>query len=192
MCRLSEESRRKLGNIMIYIAQNSVRPCKTKVLKLIYLMEEQWVLATHTPFTGLPFEVWQHGPVEKDVFVELSDGFALLKEYVSMKAHVERPYMQALKDFDEDEFSDNELRMMKQVMEKYGNMTAKELVTLTHKVGSLWHREAQEHGLLEAFRKSSCNSSDIVMDFSKILAPCDASFYKDSLEVSKAANYYGA
>lgn len=192
MCKLSEDNRRRLGNIMVFIAKNAEKPCKTKVLKLIYLMEERWVLVTHTPFTGLPFEVWQHGPVEKDVFVDLSDGPTLLHDFVAMRNDGDGTYMEALADFDEDEFSDNELRMMADVMNKYGAMTASELVALTHRENSLWYREAKDHGLLDYFKNSRCNSSDVTIDFSKALSPCDAEFYAESLNSHNAANYYGA
>lgn len=191
MCRLSEDNRRRLGNIMVYIAGHADKPCKTKVLKLLYLMEERWVLTTHTPFTGLPFEVWQHGPVEKDVFIDLSDGPVLLHDYVVMCSDGERTYMGALRNFDEDEFSDNELRMMSDVMKKYGAKTAAELVAVTHRKGSPWHREAEAHGLLDAFRDSRCNSSDVKIDFSRVLPKCDAEFYAESLDICNAANCYG-
>jgi len=192
MCKLSKESQRRLGNIMVYIAKRTEKPCKTKVLKILYLMEERWVLTMHTPFTGLPFEVWQHGPVEKDVFIDLSDGPTLLGKYVSMCNGRNGMYMKALKEFDEDEFSDNELKMMEQVIGKYGSKTAPELTVLTHKKGSLWYREAEEHNLLSSFKDSCCNSSNVEMDFSKMLSPCDADFYKECLYDLKAADYYGA
>lgn len=192
MCKMSEENRCRLGNIMVYIANHADRPCKTKVLKLIYLMEERWVLTTHTPFTGLPFEVWQHGPVEKDVFVDLSEGPTLLSDYVAMRNDGDGTYMEALQNFDEEEFSDNELRMMADVMQMYGSKSASDLVALTHRENSLWYREAKEHGLLEAFKNSRCNSSDVEIDFSKALSPCDAEFYLESLNTHNAANYYGA
>lgn len=191
MCRLSEESKRRLGNIMVYIALNVSRPCKTKALKLMYLMEEQWVIMTHTPFTGLPFEVWQYGPVEKDVFIDLSSTPTLLKDYIAMCNDGDNSYLKALTDFDEEEFSDNELKMMKAVIDKYGKSTAHELVSLTHKKGSLWYKEAEEHSLLKAFQQSDCNSSNVEIDFSKILSSCDAEFYNECLKEQKAANYYG-
>lgn len=192
MCRLSKENRKRLGNIMVYIAQNGNKPCKTKALKLLYLMEERWVLTAHVPFTGLPFEVWQHGPVEKDVFIELSNEPFMLKSYIAMHNNGEITYMVAVTDFDEDEFSDAELRMMKDVMDKYGSRKASELVSMTHKKGSLWYKEAEEHNLIEAFKSSCCNSSDVEVDFTKILSSCDAEFYKESLKAFKTANYYGA
>lgn len=124
MCRLSKENRKRLGNIMVYIAQNGNKPCKTKALKLLYLMEERWVLTAHVPFTGLPFEVWQHGPVEKDVFIELSNEPFMLKSYIAMHNNGEITYMVAATDFDEDEFSDAELRMMKDVIGKMMGFSA--------------------------------------------------------------------
>lgn len=124
MCRLSKENRKRLGNIMVYIAQNGNKPCKTKALKLLYPMEERWVLTAHVPFTGLPFEVWQHGPVEKNVFIELSNEPFMLKSYIAMRNNGEITYMVAATDFDEDEFSDAELRMMKDVIGKMMGFSA--------------------------------------------------------------------
>jgi len=192
MCKLSTDNKKKLGNIMVYIAQKCKNPCKTKVLKLLYLMEERWVVIAHTPFTGLPFEVWQHGPVEKDVFIELSNEQLILKDYVTMCNNGESTYMKAVADFDEDEFSDIELRMMEDVIKKYGAKSASELVAITHKKGSLWYREAEEHKLLEAFKNFHSNSSNVEIDFSKLLSACDAEFYKEALSTLKIANYYGA
>lgn len=191
MCKFSSESKSKLGNIMVYIANNANMPCKTKALKLLYLIEERFVLTYHTPFTGLPFEVWRLGPVEKDVFVELSDGTAMLGGYVVMAMGANGLYLKAAADFDEDEFSDNELAVMNEVISKYGEKTAKELVDITHGKNGLWYKTAKENGLIDAFNKNECNSSNVVIDFSKHLAPCDAEFYKEMLADCKAANYYG-
>ena len=57
----------KLGNAVVYIAERVPDLSKTKLLKLLYFMEEYSVKRFHTPFLGLPFEVWQSGPVVKDV-----------------------------------------------------------------------------------------------------------------------------
>lgn len=62
----------KLGNTLIYIAKKIPYLSKTKALKLLYLMEDYSVKRFQQPFLGLPFEVWQAGPVIKDVFIDLS------------------------------------------------------------------------------------------------------------------------
>lgn len=49
------------------------------------------------------------------------------------------PIFVAIKDFCDDEFSDNDLLVIQEVIKKYGNLTAKDLVQLPHKKGILWY-----------------------------------------------------
>lgn len=79
MCKFSEDSKQKLGNTLVFIADRVDQLSKTKLLKLLYLMEEYMVKRYHVPFLALPFEVWQAGPVVKDVFIDLSDGPYILR-----------------------------------------------------------------------------------------------------------------
>ena len=53
-------------------------------------------------------------------------------------------YIVAAKDFCDDEFSDNDLLVMQEVIKKYGNLTAKELVQMTHRKGTLWYNAASK------------------------------------------------
>jgi len=190
MCKFSEDNRKRLGNVVLYIASHTQHPSKTKVLKLLYLMEEHCVLSYHMPFLALPYEVWKAGPVAKDVFIDLSDGPVLLSDYVKTTTEDNGQYIEPCGTFDSDEFSANELKMMDDVLKKYGVMTAKELVQLTHRKGSLWYKAAEENGLLELFDHQLCNSSEVKIDFSRELTPCDAAFYKENLEDYTAENSY--
>lgn len=191
MCRFSEDNRKRLGNVALYIAQHTKHPSKTKVLKLMYLMEEKSAFCYQMPFLGIPFEVWQAGPVAKDVFVDLSDGPVLLGDYVSVVSDGGGQYVEPKGEFDADEFSDNELKMMDDILERFGKMSATELVQWTHRKGTLWWNAANEHGLLEAFDKGQSNSSNIIIDFTKAMSPCDAEFYAENMDLHRAANYYG-
>ena len=69
MFKFSESTKRKLGNAIVYIAYHTSGLCRNKLLKLLYLMEEHMALKYHVPFIGMPYEVWQAGPVAKDVFI---------------------------------------------------------------------------------------------------------------------------
>ena len=60
--------------------------------------------------------------------------------------------------------------MMDEVLAKYGNMTASELVSETHKEGTLWYRTAARAGLLEAFNKHECNNSDQQINFTEAMS----------------------
>lgn len=190
MYKFSEDNRIRVGNVALYIAQHTLHPSKTKVLKLMYLMEERWVLKSQFPFLGIPYEVWQAGPVAKDVFVDLSDGPIILSDHVTVTSDGKGQYVEPVGTFDADEFSDAELKVMDEIIEKFGQMSAIELVQYIHREGSLWYSAAKENGLLDAFNRHQCNSSDVLIDFTKAMTPCDAEFYAENLAMHQAANYY--
>lgn len=212
MCTFSESSRVRLGNAVMYIAARAKYPYKTEVLKLLYLMEERMVQKYHVPMLSIPYSVWRLGPVSVDVFEELSDGPVLLADFVTLQFNVwsSESHPSSLKDgrvvtdegkangqgimvkpnreFDEDEFSDAELEVMSEVMEKYGDMNSDQLIELTHREGSLWRETAKEHGLLEDFDQKRANSSTVVIDMGRQLCPDDRAYYNETLENRQVAN----
>ena len=188
MCKFSEYTKQKLGNTIVYIARKKYNLSKTQLLILLYLMEERMALKYHIPFIGIPFEVWQIGPVAKDVFVDLSDSPYLLKNFVKTDFKDGGTFIEAIADFDDNEFSDCEIEMMDEILAKYGNMTASDLVSETHKEGTLLYRTAVRTGLLEAFNKYECNNSDQQIDFTEEMTDCAAEDYRESLNIRQMAN----
>ena len=188
MCKFSEYTKQKLGNTIVYIARKKSNLSKTQLLILLYLMEERMALKYHIPFIGIPFEVWQIGPVAKDVFVDLSDSPYLLKNFVKTDFKGGGTFIEAIADFDDNEFSECEIEMMDEILAKYGNMTASDLVSETHKEGTLWYRTAVRTGLLEAFNKYECNNSDQQIDFTEEMTDCAAEDYRESLNIRQTAN----
>lgn len=191
MYKLTDSDRNKLGNAVVYIAEHVNDLSKTKLLKLLYFMEEYSVRRFHTPFLGLPFEVWQAGPVVKDVFVDLSEMPLLLDGFVRRKEKDGRTYVEVVTNFSDDEFSDNDMAVMDDVLKKYGGMTATDLVKLTHKEGTLWYKTAEKNGLLKAFEDKLMNSSDCQIDFSEELSGCGKEFYKEQMDFLQMSRAYG-
>jgi uncharacterized phage-associated protein len=192
MCKFSESTKQKLGNAIVYIARRTPNLSKTKLLKLLYLMEERMALEYHLPFIGIPYEIWQAGPVAKDVFIDLSDGPYLLKDFVKTSNRNDGTYIEAIADFDDSEFSECEISMMDEVIAKYGKMTASDLVAETHKEGTLWYRTAKRTGLLNAFSRHECNNSDERIDFTEAMSDCAAENYQESLNIRQTANLLNA
>ena len=188
MCKFSEANRQKLGNVVNYIATHARYPYKTEVLKLLFLMEERMVQKYHVPMLSIPYSVWRLGPVSVDVFEELSDGPVLLSDFVTLQFNGQGIRVMPSRDFDEDEFSDAELEVMREVMEKYGSMNSEELIELTHREGSLWRETAKENGLLEDFEQKRANSSTVVIDMGRQLCPDDRAYYNETLENRQIAN----
>jgi len=181
MCKFSKSDRAKLGNTVVYISNKVQHLHKTKLLKLLYLMEESMVKAYHVPFLAIPYETWKLGPVQKDVFVEISDGAKdLLAEYISVNSDEE---IVARAAFDDSEFSDAEIGMMNSVLKKYGKCSAEQLVDLLHQKDGLWYQTASAHGLIEAFNDNLENNSDVRLEFSNLLSGCERDFYEETLSV---------
>lgn len=188
MCTFSEQSRVRLGNAVMFIVAHAKYPYKTEVLKLLFLMEERMVQKYHVPMLSIPFSAWRMGPVSVDVFEELSDGPVLLADYVTLQFNGQGIKVTPCREFDEDEFSDAELEVMHEVMEKYGDMNSEQLIELTHREGSLWRETAKEYGLLDDFEQKRANSSMVVIDMGRQLCPDDRAYYKETLENRQLAN----
>lgn len=128
MSKYSEENISRIGNAAIYIAEHTCDLSKTKLLKLLYLMEERSALKYQQPFLALPYEVWQAGPVAKDIYIDLSDGAVLLSKYlktelVKLDDGKDAQYIHPVAAFDDEEFSAYEIRLMDEVLKEYGNNT---------------------------------------------------------------------
>ena len=187
---MTKNDKEKLGNTAVYIASHTKNLSKTKLLKLLYFMEEYSVRRFHTPFLGLPYEVWQAGPVVKDVFIDLSENLVILDGYVTKDVVGDATYILPAKSFSDEEFSDNDLLVMDEVIRKYGDKTVKELVSITHKKGSLWHKVAERNNLLVPFENKLMNNSDCVIDFAEELTETGKVFYQDQMEFLQMSRAY--
>lgn len=128
----------------------------------------------HTPFLSLPYEVWQFGAVQKDLFAELSDGCnGILKDYVSAIGDT----FVAKKEFDDEEFSDAEIEMMDGVLSRYGRKSANQLVHFLHGEDGLWYKAAKQNNLLSMFHNGQASTSQVVIDMTDGLDDCQKEEY---------------
>jgi len=181
----------RLGHSIIYLAERIPNLSKTKLLKLLFLVEETSVTKYGLPFSNMPFEVWQHGPVQKDVFIDLTNGAnAFLDKYISaVKNKLGSEVIITPKiPFSDDEFSDKDMGILALVVEKYRKRTAAQLIKLTHKKESLWYQQAETHGLLEAFEKG-LTTSDVQIEFIDSISedPKKQQMYLDQQEYMAAS-----
>jgi uncharacterized phage-associated protein len=158
----------KIGNAIIYLATHIPDLNKTKSLKLLYLLEQISIQKYGFPFFNLRFDVWKFGPVSRDIFIELSDNPILLSEFISLNKNEETTFIKPLKEFDDDEFSDNDLTLLEYVTNTFKNDTAKQLVDFTHNKHTPWYQTALKHGLLEPFALGQLNSTDFEIDFTTL------------------------
>jgi len=184
----SREVIEKLGNSMIYMATKVPELSKTKLLKLIYLLEETSVKKNNLPFFGIPFEVWQAGPVAKDVFIDLDSKPFIFEKFITISKNNDSTYILAKSDFRDEEFSDNDMEVMDYVIKMYGSKTATQLVELLHSKDSAWYKVARENMLIDAFKNKTTNSSNKEIDFTYYLTGFGAERYKDYIEFKKSVS----
>lgn len=193
MCKFSPDSKAKIGNAIIYIANHTGKLSKTKLLKLLYIMEYTMVRKYHAPFLAVPYEVWKWGPVQKDLFADLSDNLFLMKDYISAYFSEDRKYFKAKAEFNDDEFSQLEISVMNEVLAEYGKKKAQQLEHILHQPNSLWYMAAEKNNVLNAFNDGTCNNTDIKIDFSDLLSsPEDKEEYIENLAIRRTANNYNA
>ncbi len=170
----------RMGNVAIFFAENTIELSKTKLLKLVYLAEELFVKKHASPFLGVPFNAWQLGPVQRELFTNLdvalinsTDGqnSSLLSEYITLELHPSNKYfIKKLKNFNDDEFSDDEISTLSHIANEYKYHEANHLIFITHKGSSLWYKTViKEEGLLERFESKKQTVSDIVLDFADLI-----------------------
>lgn len=180
----------KIGNTIIFLADRIEDLSKTKLLKILYLLDEFSIKEFGLPFLNLKYEVWQLGPVAQEVFVDLSDEPIVFKDYIEIKSIENKRYIKSKKDFSDDEFSDNELDLLEKLTETVKNEPAYVLVNFTHKKDSLWYNTAARHNLLEKFESGVRNSSNVELNFEEILQnePLKLSIYNHHKKLESSLN----
>ncbi|MBL7736495.1 MAG: SocA family protein [Chitinophagaceae bacterium] len=161
---LTKQQVDKLGNTLIYLSSRVGEFNKTKILKLLFLLDESSIKKYGYPFLGFDYYLWQHGPVLKEVFIDLSEELELLKDYIKRNKHDANIY-EAAKDFSDDEFSDNDISLMDDIIKFAKNKTAKDLVDYTHNENSLWQKSAIKNGVYEQLKNKKLSYTDHTIDF---------------------------
>jgi uncharacterized phage-associated protein len=169
----------KIGNILIYIAEQSSPLYMTKGLKLLYLIDEQSVRLSGSPITWLDYKVWKNGPVAEELYQELRYNQVLTfgEQRISLNNFLDIEHRTNHKNKEQidvklipkqasdfSQFSDFEIKIIKLIVEKYGNLTSTQLIDTLHQQGTRWHEIVEQHNL-EAHFSLRGNTSDYTIDF---------------------------
>lgn len=165
----------KIGNLIIYLVDEIKEKHRqplflTKLLKLLYIIDETSVKETGAPVTGLDYKVWRMGPVAYDVYVDLrhnnSEQLSFFAEAKSGEG--DWKMIESNNHFDDSEFSDYEMELIDRIIKDYGYYKKEDLIDLLHEKGSLWDKIVDEKGLEKVFQKEK--TSPYKIDFSQLIA----------------------
>lgn len=166
--KINSDQLEKIGNAVVYIADRIPQLSKTKLLKLLYILDEISIKKSGIPILNLKYKVWKFGPVSEELFIDLSSEPTLLEKFINRDN--EGNYIVSKVQFNEDEFSENDIELMDFVIEKYGNKTAKELISYTHRVNSPWYNTAKENSVLELLESEIINNTEYLIDMGMIVS----------------------
>jgi uncharacterized phage-associated protein len=179
----------KIGNTIVYLAQNIPQLSKTKLLKLLYLLDETSIKEFAIPFLNLEYYVWQAGPVATEIFGEISQDFetSILDQFLRLRFQEINQrfavFIEPKRDFDDSEFSDNDITILEKFCQKFKNTTAEQLVEITHRKNTLWYQIALKNNLLHDFEMKRKTTSNYKIDLSELLndMPEKKAFYQEQL-----------
>lgn len=166
--KFNSDQLEKIGNTVVYIADRIPQLSKTKLLKLLYILDEISIKKSGIPILNLKYKVWKFGPVSEELFIDLSSEPTLLEKFINRDS--EGNYIVSKVHFNEDEFSENDIELMDFVIEKYGNKTAKELISYTHRVNSPWYNTAKENSVLDLLESETINNTEYLIDMGMIVS----------------------
>lgn len=181
---LSEDQLQKVGNTIIYLCDRIKDLSKTKLLKLLYILDEISIKKHGIPFLNLKYKLWKYGPVSEEFFIDLSDEPILLKDFVMFDNQYEFKIIKPNQSFNNDEFSKNDLQILDYVISKFGDASAKNLNNYTHRENSPWHLTALKNNVLELLESEKINSTNIFIDMSLLIIHDEKKLeiYNDFLE----------
>jgi uncharacterized phage-associated protein len=168
----SNEQIEKLGNAIRFLTRETGFS-KTKVLKLLYLLEEYSIKKFGVPFFNISFQVWKLGPVPQPVYNELSSPPSVFKEYFDIDHTPDGSLINSKGEFDDSEFSENDLFVLKTIYDTYKNSTAQQLVSITHREGSPWYNEAKKQGILDDLLSERLTSSEYTINPHELINSSD-------------------
>lgn len=169
--QFNESQLDKIGNTIVYLSTKIPNLSKTKLLKLLYILDEMSIKKGGIPFINLTYKLWKLGPVSEELFIDLSsDNVKLLESFIDKQCLREGTYIKPKKEFNDDEFSDNDIDLLNYVIDKYGDKNARQLIHYTHRANSPWRNTAIEKNVLDLLENEKINNTDFVIDMSELVA----------------------
>jgi len=169
---------KKTGHLMRLLSERVSNLYLTKLLKLLYLIDETATLQLGSPVTWLTYKVWQFGPVPTTVYNDISfDHTKLYGRYITGREEELKTEdyqgkgirIQPVGEPDLGLFSQKELDIIDRTIEQFGNYSTRELVAYLHQEHSLWDMVYKEHNLEERFKYAEYNTSPYEIDFAVLL-----------------------
>ena len=141
---LKTHHRDKLLNAIVFFAANTQNCGKTKLFKLLYLLDFEHFKTTGRSVTGLDYYAWEKGPVPIRLDGELDepsgDLFEAIRIELEQVVNFQRLNIVPQREFDSAHFSKRELRLLEEIVVEYRLANAADMVEVTHAENGAWDK----------------------------------------------------
>jgi uncharacterized phage-associated protein len=160
---LKKDQVEKIGNTIIYLTERVPHLDRTKILHALFLLEQATWKKQQNPFFFINFQLWRIGPVAKEIYIDLAEATPFLLSPYIKKSDLNPSGFTAIKEFNDDQFSEHELALLKTVTEFVAASDTGTLIRINTSSNSLWYHTALQYGVLQLFTEGRLNSTDIVV-----------------------------
>ena len=175
----------KIGNLLAYISSKVKDINLRKLIKLVYLIDEESVCSRGLSVTWLKYYVWEKGPVAPCIYNIKYNG-GIFSKYINIHRNREEKVI-ITPSINEKEsliqFSKKELKLIDSIINKYGYLSADELSDITHKPEGLWDVAKKKCNI---DFKSSNGCSDIELNLMDLIQGDEEKMgvYNDAHEIA--------
>jgi uncharacterized phage-associated protein len=130
----------KIDNLIVYFVKNTKRCGITKLCKLLYYADFRHFKETGESITGLVYKAWEQGPVPSKLYGEISHSPEKLEKVITINKFDRKYNFIPKKEFDDQYFTDREIRIIKETVYIFKNRTANEMSQSTHFIDEPWEK----------------------------------------------------
>lgn len=156
-------NRIKTGALLAYIANKVPEINMRKMLKIVYMIDERFMMLRGFPLTWLDYYVWEKGPVAPEIY-SLKNQDNCFSDFVkATKSEGGKLIIRPLIPINNDptgpfgELSEYDLSIIDEELSKYGDKSADWLTDQTHLPDTLWTKTKSEHKVEFKDGKSNCS-----------------------------------
>lgn len=161
---------KEAGNLLAYIAGQKPGITRDRMMDTVILISERLATEHHLCLLAVHYKIWACGPVQEDLFVDLSsDNLYIMGDYLR-KEHSEKGdiFFTKVKP-DITVFREVKQRVIRDVVAETAGLLDSELRRMVVGPGSYWEKESERIGYLKAFRLGICATSDREFDFARMI-----------------------
>lgn len=184
----------KLKDIVSLIVESEGNVPKTRLLKLLFIIDRESVTRFGHKVTGLEYRVWKMGPVQYDVFDNLSNGNgSFFSDFLTIKYVNDNCYLsRGIYDYPKGNLSNKELELISSIIKENHSIITSDLIEDLHRPGSLWRNEAEQNGVYDQLENGKLNTTNIEINFENLISndPFLLGIYEDSIEQEEIENLF--